>query len=107
MKIGLFGINFGACADVDVMVRVARAAEAAELESLWTGEHVVLPDPQAPPSPAAPDTPFLDPAVALAHIAAHDAAHPARHRHHHPAAAQPGGAREGAREPRSACRAAG
>jgi probable F420-dependent oxidoreductase len=71
MKIGLFGINFGVCADPDIMVRVARATEAAELESLWTGEHVVLPDPQAPPSPSPPETPFLDPSAALAHIAAH------------------------------------
>ncbi len=71
MKIGLFGINFGPCGDAEAMVRVARAAETAQLESLWTGEHVVLPDPQAPPSPAAPGTPFLDPSVALAHIAAH------------------------------------
>ncbi len=70
MKIGLFGINFGLCGDPAPMVRVARAAEEAALESLWTGEHVVLPDPQAPPSPAAPRTPFLDPSVALAHIAA-------------------------------------
>jgi probable F420-dependent oxidoreductase len=70
MKIGLFGINFGPCADPGVATRVARAAEAAGFESLWTGEHVVLPDPQAPPSPAAPDTPFLDPAVALAYVAA-------------------------------------
>jgi probable F420-dependent oxidoreductase len=70
MKIGLFGINFGLCGEVGAMVRVARHAEDAGLESLWTGEHVVLPDPQAPPSPAAPRTPFLDPSVALAHIAA-------------------------------------
>ena len=70
MKIGLFGINFGLCGDVDAMVRVARHAEESELESLWTGEHVVLPDPQAPPSPAAPRTPFLDPSVALGHLAA-------------------------------------
>jgi len=32
---------------------------------------VVLPDPQVPPSPARPDTPLLDPAVALAFLAAH------------------------------------
>ncbi len=70
MKIGLFGINMGPCADVDAMERVAGAAEAAGLESLWTGEHVVLPDPQKPPSPASPDTPFLDPSVALAFLAA-------------------------------------
>jgi len=70
MELGLFGINLGVCADVDAMVRVARAAEEAGLESLWTGEHVVLPDPRVPPSPAPPGTPILDPAVALAHVAA-------------------------------------
>ena len=71
MKFGLFGINFGACADPDGARRVAQAAEQGGFESLWTGEHVVLPDPQAPPSPSPPDVPFLDPAVALAHVAAH------------------------------------
>ena len=71
MKLGLFGINFGPCANPEVGARVARAAEEAGFESVWTGEHVVLPDPQAPPSPAPPQTPMLDPAVALAHLAAH------------------------------------
>jgi probable F420-dependent oxidoreductase len=71
MKFGLFGINFGACADPDGARRVAQTAEEGGFESLWTGEHVVLPDPQAPPSPSPPDVPFLDPAVALAHVAAH------------------------------------
>ena len=71
MKFGLFGINFGACAAPQTAANVAREAESAGFESLWTGEHVVLPDPQAPPSPAPPLTPMLDPAVALAFIAAH------------------------------------
>ena len=70
MKFGLFGINFGPCADAQVALRVAQAAEQRGLESVWTGEHVVLPDPQVPPSPVPPETPFLDPAVALAYIAA-------------------------------------
>jgi probable F420-dependent oxidoreductase len=69
MKLGLFGINFGACANPAVATRVAQAAEAAGFESVWTGEHVVLPDPQVPPSPVPPETPFLDPAVALAFVA--------------------------------------
>src|SRR5262245_55754891 len=69
MRFGLFGINTGLCSEPDNAVRVARAAEAAGFESVWTAEHVVLPDPQAPPSPAAPDSPFLDPAVALAFVA--------------------------------------
>ncbi|HZM86640.1 MAG TPA: LLM class F420-dependent oxidoreductase [Blastocatellia bacterium] len=71
MKIGLFGINFGLCGNVDSMTSIATAAEAAGIESVWTGEHVVLPDPRVAPSPSDPQTPFLDPAVALSHIAAH------------------------------------
>ena len=70
MRFGLFGINFGPCAEPETARRVAVAAEQAGLESLWTGEHVVLPDPQAPPSPSPPEVPFLDPAVALAFVAA-------------------------------------
>lgn len=71
MKFGLFGINFGVAGDVNAMIHIAKAAEAAGLESVWTGEHVVLPDPRVAPSPSDPQTPFLDPAVALSHIAAH------------------------------------
>jgi probable F420-dependent oxidoreductase len=70
MKFGLHGINTGVCSDPDASARVARAAEAAGFDSVWTAEHVVLPDPQAPPSPAPPHTKLLDPAVALAYLAA-------------------------------------
>lgn len=71
MKIGLFGINFGACADPATAVAVARAAEEAGFDSLWTGEHVVLPDPQVPPSPVPASVPFLDPVVALTAVSQH------------------------------------
>ena len=71
MKFGLFGINMNVCSDPDVAARIAKAAEGAGFESVWTGEHVVLPDPQAPPSPLPPEYPLLDPAVALAFVAAH------------------------------------
>jgi probable F420-dependent oxidoreductase len=70
MKLGLFGINIGPCADPHVALRIAQAAEEQGFESVWTGEHVVLPDPQVAPSPVPPETPFLDPAVALAFVAA-------------------------------------
>src|SRR3989442_14279536 len=70
MKFGLFGINMGACSNPDTAARVAQAAEAAGFESVWTGDHVVLPDPQVPPSPLPPHSPLLDPAVALAFGAA-------------------------------------
>ena len=87
MKFGLFGINMGPCSDPVTAVRVAQAAEAAGFESVWTGEHIVLPDPQAPASPVPhgighrsrrrlaqhldPKSPLLDPAVSLAFVAAH------------------------------------
>ncbi len=69
MKFGLFGINMGIGSNPEISVRVAQAAETAGFESTWTGEHVVLPDPQAPPSPLPPRHPILDPTVALAFIA--------------------------------------
>ena len=71
MKIGLFAINYGTCGDPKSSVRVAQAAEATGFESLWTGEHIVLPNPMLPSFPLAPETPMLDTAVALTWIAAH------------------------------------
>ena len=70
LNFGLFSINAYACCDPAVAARVARAAEASGFDSLWGGEHVVLPDPQAPPSPMAPHEPILDPVVALTYCAA-------------------------------------
>jgi probable F420-dependent oxidoreductase len=71
VQYGLFGINFGPCADPDTACDVARMAEQAGFDSLWTGEHVVLPDPQAPPSPMPPAFPVLDPAIALTLVSQH------------------------------------
>jgi probable F420-dependent oxidoreductase len=71
MKFGLYGINVGVCVDPEAAASVAKAAEEAGFESLWTAEHVVLPDPQTPDSPIPAQTPLLDPAVALAHVAGH------------------------------------
>src|SRR5262249_2009888 len=70
MKIGLFSINPCAAAEPRPLAGLAGAAEAAGFESLWAGEHVVLPDPQAPPSPMAPTDAILDPAIALTYAAA-------------------------------------
>src|SRR5258706_5693690 len=89
MKFGLFAINMGPCSDPVTAVRVAQTAEAAGFESVWTGEHIVLPDadPQVPASPVPsgighqsrrrlaqhldPKSALLDPAVSLAFVAAH------------------------------------
>ena len=70
MHLGLFGANFGACADPEVQVRVARAAEEVGFDSIWTGEHVAMPI-RNNPVPTAPDTPLLDSLIALTHVAAH------------------------------------
>ena len=68
---GLFSMTTGPCSYPETAARVARAAEAAGFDSLWGGEHVVLPDPQAPPSPLAPGDRIIDPIVALTFLAAH------------------------------------
>jgi probable F420-dependent oxidoreductase len=61
----------GPCSHPEAAARVARAAEAAGFDSLWGGEHVVLPDPRVPPSPLEPEDRIMDPVVTLAFLAAH------------------------------------
>lgn len=61
MRFGAFGLGSGV-ADRGVLLRAARAAEDAGLDSIWTGELVLLPDP--------PDAPYLDPFAALSFMAA-------------------------------------
>jgi probable F420-dependent oxidoreductase len=74
LSFGLFSLNYYACSRPATAVRVAQLAESAGFESLWAGEHVVLPDPRVAPSPMDPDDPILDPLVALGFLAAHTSA---------------------------------
>lgn len=69
MKIGLFGINMNFLAQPEWALKVTQHAETLGFESVWTGEHVVLPDPREAPSPAAPETPMLHPPALLAFLA--------------------------------------
>ena len=69
MKHGFFGFNNGPLADPGAMAATLRALEDAGFESAWTGEHVVLIDPQEAPSPVPPDFPMLDTVAALAFAA--------------------------------------
>ena len=71
MKYGLYAMNYGSCAEPDNVVRVAAHAEAAGFESLWTGEHVALPDPKPDWFTMEPTLPYLDVVVAMTLIAAH------------------------------------
>ncbi|MEQ8486937.1 MAG: TIGR03619 family F420-dependent LLM class oxidoreductase [Pseudomonadales bacterium] len=77
MKIGIIPINIGV-QSAEQMIALARHAESVGVESLWTFEHVIVPVDYAskyPYSPngkmgAAPETPFVDPLIALTAIAA-------------------------------------
>lgn len=69
MEIGLFGINMGPLAAPEASLQVAQSAEAAGFDSLWAGEHVVLPEPQRPPSPLPAEYPMVDPNISFAWLA--------------------------------------
>ena len=71
MRLGLVHVNMGPLSQPDAVTQAARAAEAAGFDSVWAGEHLVLPDPQVPPSPMAPQDPALDSLLALTWVAAH------------------------------------
>ena len=70
MKLGLYGACLGAMASAE-SVHAAQLAERLGYESLWTGEHMALPDPQVPPSHRDPKHPFFDPIVGMTYLAAH------------------------------------
>lgn len=77
MKIGIVPINVGYTA-AEQVVAVAEKAEAVGVESVWTFEHVIVPldyESKYPYSrkgkmPATPDSHFIDPLIALSHVAA-------------------------------------
>jgi probable F420-dependent oxidoreductase len=71
MLLGLVHINMGPMSQPRALVQAAQAAEAARFDSLWAGEHIVLPDPRVPPSPMPPQDPALDSLLALTWAAAH------------------------------------
>lgn len=78
MKFGIAFANTGPFADRDGAVTLARAAEAAGFESLWTVEHVIVPSgytstyPYSPTGkmPGPEDSPIPDPLIWLAFVAA-------------------------------------
>lgn len=70
MHIGYFGLNLGPFGNPDSMTRLLTTAEGVGFESIWTGEHVVLIDPQKPPSPVPPHSVFVDTIASLAFAAA-------------------------------------
>lgn len=77
MKYGMIPINIGV-AGLEQMIGLARAAEKNGFESVWTFEHVIVPVDYESKYPystsgkmgAPPETPFVDPLIALTAIAA-------------------------------------
>lgn len=70
MRLGVFGINSGSTYRPADTIATARLAEELGYDSVWAGEHVVVPSPRVPPSPMEPEDPILDPLVHLAFVAA-------------------------------------
>ena len=99
MKLRALLDEHGARSEPDGLVAAAQAAEAAGFDSVWAGEHVVLPDPQVPPSPWRPRTP---PSTRCwPSPGRRPRPHrQARHRHRHPSPAQPGRTGEAAGDAR-------
>ena len=71
LTFGLFEMNTGPCSFPETAAHIARVAEEAAWDSLWMGEHVVLPEPRTPASPMNPRDRILDPVVALSFLAAY------------------------------------
>ncbi len=77
MKFGLIPVNIGV-QNLEQMVGLAQLAEGSGFESVWTFEHVIVPVDYQSKYPydssgkmgAAPETPFVDPLIALTAIAA-------------------------------------
>jgi probable F420-dependent oxidoreductase len=67
-SLGLFAANQHADGR-DALGRLGPLAEELAYDSLWLGEHVVVPDPRVPPSPMEPRDPILDPLVSIAFLA--------------------------------------
>ena len=77
MKIGLIFANSGPFSRPEMFAQLARDAEDLGFESLWTVEHVVIPQPHMPypgskdgQMPGGDDVPIPDPLIPLAYAAA-------------------------------------
>jgi probable F420-dependent oxidoreductase len=69
-SIGLYTIAMQ-YSDGEELAHAAVLAEELGYDSVWAGEHVVLPSPRRAPSPLEPTDAILDPLAALAFLAGH------------------------------------
>jgi probable F420-dependent oxidoreductase len=66
LKLALYGLHRGSSVEPDTLARRARLAEEVGFESLWIGDHIILPTGTANP----PDQPRLEVLTALTYLAA-------------------------------------
>ena len=71
MKLGLAAINVGKLGEPTMTARLARLAEELGYESLWTAEHIVLPDVPPGQHRYAATLPIVDSVALLGYVAAH------------------------------------
>lgn len=64
MKLALYGLNRGTCAEPDTLARLALLAEDVGFEGLWVGDHIAL------PADVNQEPVRLEAAVALSYLAA-------------------------------------
>jgi probable F420-dependent oxidoreductase len=69
MLYGIAAVNVPPIVNARTIGEVVKQAEQIGFESVWTVEHLVLTDPQVPPSPLAPRTPLLEPLTTLTYLA--------------------------------------
>lgn len=73
LKVGVFGLHRGEYAGGQALGRRARLVEAAGFDSIWVGDHIVMPDSPTNGRGSGLDMPRLEAVVALTYIAAHTA----------------------------------
>jgi len=70
MNVGFFGLNVGIDRP-EAIIKMLKTAEQLGYESVWTGEHLVVPENADPASPYPPQMPFMDTIATLSFAAAH------------------------------------
>ena len=68
LQFGVTGMNGGATSYPEALVNLSQAAESAGFDSIWAGEHIILPDSS---TRIPPTYRYLNPLLTLTFVAAH------------------------------------
>jgi probable F420-dependent oxidoreductase len=70
LDMGLYALNSSPTSQPEALTRVAPLVEELGYDSVWVGDHAVLPDPPVPQAPFDPRMVLADPIVVLSFLAA-------------------------------------